>query len=176
MNQSTPDLVLYGHTYLSRAHATVQCMTMCKGTVDGKKFAKSIHADLHATAPVKIPLSPSRSMLMRTTAQNASVSEQRKLRKTNCSAHTPTLNVGARGVSCRCVCTAKCISKCHLLEFESFANLFPSTVKNQCVAVCQSIARKCLDCLCWVCVEKTLVALIRFHALRVHRMHIPIRT
>ena len=69
-------------------------------------------------------------MLMRTTAQNASVSEQRKLRKTNCSAHTPTLNIGARGASCRCMCTAKCISRCHLLELESFANLFPSTVKK----------------------------------------------
>ena len=32
--------VLYGHTYLSRVHTTVQCMTMCTGTVDGKKFAK----------------------------------------------------------------------------------------------------------------------------------------
>ena len=176
MNPFTLDLVLYRHTYLSRAHATVQCMTMCKGTVDGKKFAKSIHADLHATAPVKIPPSPSHSMLMRTAAQNARVSEQRKLRKTNCSAHTPALNIGARGVSCRCVCTAKCISKCHLLEFDCFANLFPSTIKNQCVAVCQSIVRKCLGCLCWVCVAKTFVALIRFHALRVHRMHIPIRT
>ena len=56
-------LVLYGHTYLSRVHTTVQCMTMFKGTVDGKKFAKGIHAVRHATIPVKNPLSPSHSML-----------------------------------------------------------------------------------------------------------------
>ena len=43
-NPHTLGLVLYGHTYLSRVHATVQCMTMCKGTVDGKQFAKRLHA------------------------------------------------------------------------------------------------------------------------------------
>ena len=45
----TLGLVLYGHTYLSRVHTTVQCMTMFKGTVDGKKFAKGIHAVRRAT-------------------------------------------------------------------------------------------------------------------------------
>ena len=56
----TLGLVLYGHTYLSRVHTTVQCMTMFKGTVtvDGKKFARGIHAVRHATIPVKNPLSP----------------------------------------------------------------------------------------------------------------------
>lgn len=39
-NPFTVGLVLYGHTYLSRFRATVQCMTMCKGTVDGKKVRK----------------------------------------------------------------------------------------------------------------------------------------
>ena len=43
-NPLTLGLMLYGHTYLSRVHATVQCMTMCKGTVDGKKFAIGVHA------------------------------------------------------------------------------------------------------------------------------------
>ena len=55
--------VLHGHTYLSRVHTTMQCMTMFKGTVDGNKFAKGIHAVRHATIPVKSPLSPSHSML-----------------------------------------------------------------------------------------------------------------
>ena len=59
----TLGLVLYGHTYLSRVHTTVQRMTMFKGTVDGTKFAKGIHAARHATIPVKNPLSPSHSML-----------------------------------------------------------------------------------------------------------------
>ena len=45
----TLGLVLYGHTYLSRVHTEVQCMTMFKGTVDGKKFAKGIHAVQRAT-------------------------------------------------------------------------------------------------------------------------------
>ena len=45
----TLGLVLYGHTYLLRVHTTVQCMTMFKGTVDGKKFAKGIHAVRRAT-------------------------------------------------------------------------------------------------------------------------------
>ena len=45
----TLGIVLHGHTYLSRVHTTVQCMTMFKGTVDGKKFAKGIHAVRHAT-------------------------------------------------------------------------------------------------------------------------------
>ena len=45
----TLGLVLYGHTYLPRVHTTVQCMTMFKGTVDGKKFAKGIHAIRRAT-------------------------------------------------------------------------------------------------------------------------------
>ena len=36
--------VLYGHTYLWGMHATEQCMTMLKGTVEGNKFAKLIHA------------------------------------------------------------------------------------------------------------------------------------
>ena len=56
-------LLLYGHTYLSRAHATVQCMTMCKGTVDGNKFAKGFHAKCHVTIATHTPLSPSHSML-----------------------------------------------------------------------------------------------------------------
>ena len=56
--------VLYGHTYLSRMHATEQCMTMLKGTVEGKKFAKLIHAYSHATPPVKDAPSPSHSMLV----------------------------------------------------------------------------------------------------------------
>ena len=59
----TLGIVLHGHTYLSRVHTTVQCMTMFKGTVDGKKFAKGIHALRHATIPVNNPLSPSHSML-----------------------------------------------------------------------------------------------------------------
>ena len=74
-------LVLSGHTYLSRVHTKVQCMTVCKETVDGTKIAKCIHADWHATAPVKNPPSPRHSMLTRTAAQDARVSEQRKLRK-----------------------------------------------------------------------------------------------
>ena len=45
----TLGIVLHGHTYLSRVHTTVQCMTMFKGTVDGKKFAKGIHAVRRAT-------------------------------------------------------------------------------------------------------------------------------
>ena len=48
-NTFTLGLVLYGHTYLSRAHTSMQCMTMSKGTVDGKKFAKGIHAVRRAT-------------------------------------------------------------------------------------------------------------------------------
>ena len=59
----TLGLVLYEHTYLSRSHTTVQCMTMLRGTVDGKKFAIFIHTVRHATIPVKHPLSPSHSML-----------------------------------------------------------------------------------------------------------------
>ena len=55
---------LYVHTYLSSAHTTKQCMTMCQGTVDGKKFAKGIHAHWQATAPVKNPRFPSHSMLI----------------------------------------------------------------------------------------------------------------
>ena len=62
-NPLTLGLMLYGHTYLSRAHATVQCMTMCKGTVDGKKFAKGFRAKCHVTIATQTPLSPSHSML-----------------------------------------------------------------------------------------------------------------
>ena len=62
-NQLSLGLMLCGHTYLSRVHATVQCMTMCKGTVDGKKFAIGVHATRHVTIPMQTPLSPSHSML-----------------------------------------------------------------------------------------------------------------
>ena len=55
-------LVLYGHTCLSRVPATVQCMTMFKGTVGGQQFAKGIHAVRHATIPVKTTLPASHSM------------------------------------------------------------------------------------------------------------------
>ena len=47
----TPGLVLYGHTYLSRVHATVQRMTMFKGIVDGTQFAKGIWAHISVARP-----------------------------------------------------------------------------------------------------------------------------
>ena len=103
----TLGLVLYEHTYLSRSHTTVQCMTMLRGTVDGKKFAIFIHTVRHATIPVKHPLSPSHSMLVRTTTQNARVCEQCKFRKAACCTYTPTLDIGARGLSYHCACEAK---------------------------------------------------------------------
>ena len=37
-NPHTLGLVLYGHTYLSRVHSTVQCMTMIKGTVKNRRW------------------------------------------------------------------------------------------------------------------------------------------
>ena len=57
-NPLTHGLMLYGHTYLSRIHATVQCMTMCRGTVDGQKFAKGIHTQRQTIVPMQTPSPP----------------------------------------------------------------------------------------------------------------------
>ena len=99
----------------------------------------------------RTPSPPHIQCWLRTTTQNARVCEQRKFRKATCCTCTPTLNIGARGSSYRRACKAKCVSKRHLFEFESFANLFPSTVKKHCVPVVQGLARKCVVCLCWAC-------------------------
>ena len=92
-----------------------------------------------------------------TAAQNARVCEQRKFRKTDCSVCTPTLNIGARGLSYRCVCKAKCISKRDLFDFESFANLFPSTVKKRFrTCLSRSCAEVCVVCfVLGLCLLKT---------------------
>ena len=47
----------------------------------------------------------------RTTTQNARVCEQRKFRKAACCTYTPTLDIGARGLSYRCACKATWASR-----------------------------------------------------------------
>ena len=97
----------------------------------------------------RTPLPPHIQCWCGTAAQNARACEQLNFRETDCSVCTPTLNIGARGLSYRCVCKAKCTSKRDLFDFESFANLFPSTVKKTPLCMSFKVLRGSV-CVCGV--------------------------
>ena len=100
----------------------------------------------------RTPLPPHIQCWCGTAAQNARVCEQRKFRKTDCSVCTPTLNIGARGLSCRSVYKTKLTCGSDLFSFHFVANYFPSTVKN---THCFCLARSFGALICCVFFEES---------------------
>ena len=70
-------------TYLSRLHATLECMTALTGTVDGKKFATRPLEHRRTGLLESNPRAPHVQCCESAAADNVRVCEQRKLRNAN---------------------------------------------------------------------------------------------